>query len=163
MHSILSEGFTMRTLLHPASKFPAGADLALLVSRVALGVILIAHGWQKFNEYTLDGTAASFGDMGVPAPAVAAMFVTAVEVLGGAALVLGVLTPVAGVLNMISLLGALVLVHVQNGVFVQNGGFELVLALFAGLAVIALLGAGKFSVDGLIGRTAAPAAPAAVR
>ena len=145
----------MRTLLHPASKFPAAADLSLLVSRVALGVILIAHGWQKFNEYTLDGTAASFGDMGVPAPAAAAMFVTAVEVLGGAALVLGVLTPVAGVLNMISLLGALVLVHVQNGVFVQNGGFELVLALFAGLAVIALLGAGKFSVDGLIGRTAA--------
>jgi hypothetical protein len=42
-----------------------------------------------------------------------------------------------------------------HGVFVQNGGFELVLALFAGLAVIALLGAGKFSVDGLIGRTAA--------
>ena len=145
----------MRSLLHPASKFPAIADLALLVSRVALGVILIAHGWQKFNEYTLDGTAASFGDMGVPAPAAAAMFVTAVEVLGGAALVLGVLTPVAGVLKMISLLGALVLVHVQNGVFVQNGGFELVLAIFAGLAVIALLGAGKFSVDGLIGRTAA--------
>ena len=145
----------MRTLLHPASKFPATGDLALLVSRVALGVILIAHGWQKFDEYTLDGTAASFGDMGVPAPAVAAMFVTAVEVLGGAALVLGVLTPVAGVLNMISLLGALVLVHLQNGVFVQNGGFELVLALFSGLAVIALLGAGKFSVDGLIGRTAA--------
>ena len=145
----------MRTLLHPASKYPATGDLALLVSRVALGVILIAHGWQKFNEYTLDGTAASFGDMGVPAPAVAAMFVTAVEVLGGAALVLGVLTPVAGLLNMISLLGALVLVHLQNGVFVQNGGFELVLALFAGLAVIALLGAGKFSVDGLIGRTAA--------
>jgi len=145
----------MRTLLNPASKFPAVADLALLVSRVALGVILIAHGWQKFNEYTLDGTAASFGDMGVPAPAIAAMFVTAVEVLGGAALILGVLTPVAGVLNMISLLGALVLVHVENGVFVQNGGFELVLALFAGLAVIALLGAGRFSVDGLIGRTAA--------
>jgi putative oxidoreductase len=145
----------MRTLLHPASKFPAVADLALLVSRVALGVILIAHGWQKFNEYTLDGTAASFGDMGVPAPAIAATFVTAVEVLGGAALILGVFTPIAGVLNMISLLGALLLVHIENGVFVENGGFELVLALFAGLAVIALLGAGKFSVDGLIGRTPA--------
>ena len=87
--------------------------------------------------------------------AIAATFVTAVEVLGGAALILGVFTPIAGVLNMISLLGALVLVHVENGVFVENGGFELVLALFAGLAVIALLGAGKFSVDGLIGRTAA--------
>ena len=145
----------MRTLLHPASKFPAVADLALLISRVALGTILIAHGWQKFNEYTLDGTAASFGDMGVPAPAIAATFVTAVEVLGGAALILGVFTPIAGILNMISLLGALVLVHVENGVFVENGGYELVLALFAGLAVVALLGAGRFSIDGLLGRRAA--------
>jgi putative oxidoreductase len=68
----------MRTLLHPASKSPVLTDLSLLVSRVALGVILVAHGWQKFDEWTLSGTAASFGDMGIPAPTVAATVVTAV-------------------------------------------------------------------------------------
>ena len=145
----------MRTLLNPAHKSQTALDVALLVARVALGVILLAHGLQKLNEYTLAGTAASFADMGVPAPALAAWFVTAVEILGGGALILGLLTPVAGILNIVSLLGAIVLVHAENGVFVQNNGFELVLALFAGLVVIVLLGAGKFSIDGIIGRKVA--------
>jgi putative oxidoreductase len=152
----------MRTLLHPASKSPALTDLALLVSRVALGVILLAHGWQKLNEYTIAGTAASFAQMGIPVPAVAATFATAVELVGGAALILGLLTPVFALLNVANLLGALVLVHAGNGVFVDNGGYELVLALAAGLVVVAILGAGKLSVDGLIGRryTAGLTAPA---
>jgi putative oxidoreductase len=142
----------MRALLHPASKSPVLIDLALLVSRIALGVILLAHGWQKFNEYSVAGTAASFNDMGIPAPTAAAIFATVVEVFGGAALILGLLAPVAAVLNILNLLGALVLVHAANGIFVDNGGYELVLGLAAGLLVIATLGAGKFSADGLIGR-----------
>jgi len=144
----------MRKLLSPAANSPAATDLALLISRLALGVILVAHGWQKFSTFTIAGTAASFGDMGIPAPDAAAVFVTAVEVIGGVALILGVLTPIAAVLNVITLLGALVLVHAENGVFVDQGGFELVLALFAGLAVITMLGAGRISVDALLGRTA---------
>ena len=145
----------MRTLLNPARRSRTAVDVALLVARVALGVILLAHGWQKLHEFTLSGTAAAFADMGVPAPVLAAWFVTAVEILGGTALVLGVLTPVAGILNVFSLLGAMVLVHAKNGVFVENGGFELVLALAAGLAMVALLGAGRFSVDGIIDRKVA--------
>jgi len=142
----------MRSLLHPASKSPVLTDLALLASRVALGVILLAHGWQKFNEYTVAGTAASFNDMGVPAPTVAAIFATIVEIFGGAALILGLLVPVAAALNIVNLLGALVLVHAPNGLFVDNGGYEFVLALAAGLLVVAVFGAGKFSADSLIGR-----------
>lgn len=150
----------MRTLLHPASKSPVLTDLSLLVSRVALGVILVAHGWQKFHEWTLTGTAASFGDMGIPAPTVAATVVTAVEILGGAALILGLLTPVVALLNLANLVGALVLVHAGNGVFVADNGFELVLALVAGLLIIAMLGAGKLSADGILGRSRAVAAAA---
>lgn len=142
----------MRTLLHPASKAPSLTDLALLLSRVALGVILLAHGWQKFNEWTLDGTAAAFADMGIPAATIAATFSTFVEMIGGAALILGAFTPLVALLNIANMLGALVLVHASNGVFVGDNGYELVLALAAGLLVIATLGAGKFSVDGLLGR-----------
>lgn len=144
----------MRTLLHPAAKVPALTDLTLLLSRVALGVILLAHGWQKFDEWTLGGTAAAFDDMGIPAHTAAATFATGVEIIGGLALILGALTPVVAALNIFNLLGALVLVHVSNGVFVGNNGYELVLALAAGLLVIATLGAGKFSVDELISRSA---------
>lgn len=144
----------MRTLLHPARKSPLLTDLALLVSRVALGVILVAHGWQKFNEWTLDGTASAFSDMGIPAAGVAATFATAVEIIGGIALIIGLLTPVFALLNMVNLLGALFLVHLENGVFVADNGFELVLAIVAGLAMIAMLGAGKLSTDGFLGRSA---------
>ena len=142
----------MRTLLHPASKNAALTDVALLLSRVALGLILLAHGWQKLNEYTVAGTAASFAQLGVPSPTAAATFATAVELVGGAALILGLLTPVAALLNIANLVGALVLVHAGKGIFVQNGGYELVLALAAGLGAIAVLGAGKLSLDGLVGR-----------
>jgi putative oxidoreductase len=117
-------------------------------------VILVAHGLQKLNEWTVAGTAGSFAKMGIPAPTVSAYFVTGVEVVAGAALVIGLLTPVAALLNMISLFGALVLVHLENGVFVGQNGFELVLALFAGLAVVAMLGAGRFSTDRLLARSA---------
>jgi putative oxidoreductase len=143
----------MRTVLHPASKAPALTDLALLLSRVALGVILLAHGWQKFDEWTLDGTAAAFADMGIPAATAAATFTTFVEMIGGAALILGAFTPLVALLNIANLVGALALVHAANGVFVGDNGYELVLALAAGLLVIATLGAGKFSVDGLLGRS----------
>ncbi len=143
----------MRNILHPAGKAPALAEIALLVARVALGVILVAHGWQKFDEWTVAGTASSFQEMGIPASSLAAPFVTGVEVIGGLALIVGVFTPVVAVLNMLNMLGALVLVHAQNGVFVGNGGYELVLALFAGLITITALGAGRFSVDGLLRRT----------
>ena len=142
----------MRTLLHPARTTPALRDVALLVARVAIGFILVAHGWQKFNEFTLDGTAAAFGDMGVPAPAAAALFAAVVELVGGLLLIAGLLTPIAAGLNALNLLGAFVIVHVGNGVFVDNGGSELVLALIAGLLVIGVLGAGRYSVDELLAR-----------
>jgi putative oxidoreductase len=142
----------MRTLLHPARTTPVLQDAALLIARVAIGVILLAHGLQKFLDYTLDGTAASFSGMGIPAPAVAAVFAATVETVGGTALIIGLVTPVVAALNVLNLLGALVIVHAGKGIFVDGGGYELVLALIAGLLVVALLGAGRFSVDHLIGR-----------
>jgi putative oxidoreductase len=142
----------MRTLLHPARTTPVLQDAALLIARVAIGVILLAHGLQKFLDYTLGGTAASFTGMGIPAPAVAAVFAATVETVGGAALIVGLVTPVVAALNVLNLLGALVIVHAGKGIFVDAGGYELVLALIAGLVVVALLGAGRFSVDQLIGR-----------
>ena len=142
----------MSTLLRPARTTPVLGDVALLLSRIAIGFVLLAHGWQKYSDYTLDGTTAAFGDMGVPAPAAAALFATVVEIVGGIALVAGLLTPVAAALNIVNLVGALVIVHVTNGVFVDNGGYELVLALIAGLIVVLVLGAGRFSADELLAR-----------
>jgi putative oxidoreductase len=52
----------------------------------------------------------------------------------------------------LNLLGALLVVHARNGLFVDDGGYELVLALIAGLLVIGALGAGRYSADELLTR-----------
>jgi putative oxidoreductase len=136
-------------------KFPWTKDLAVLVARVAIGVVLIAHGAQKFFTFGLAGTVDSFAGMGIPVPEAAALFAAVVELVGGAALVLGAATPVVGLLVALNMLGALVLVHVGNGVFVDQGGFELVAALGAGALVLAATGPGAWSVDNVVGRAVA--------
>ncbi|BCW38338.1 oxidoreductase [Arthrobacter sp. StoSoilA2] len=128
---------------------------ALTVLRVIAGFLFAAHGWQKFNEFTIAGTQASFAQMGVPGASAVAPVVATLELVGGIALILGLLTRVFAALLAIDMLGALFLVHAPAGVFVANGGYELVL-LFAGAALaLALAGAGKISADNaLFGRSA---------
>lgn len=150
----------MTTLLSPVRKYPILDDIVLLLARIALGIILIAHGWQKFNEWTLAGTASAFVDMGVPAPGVTSAIAAVAELGGGLLVLVGLLTPIVAVLNILVLLGAFALVHVQAGVFVENGGYELVIALAAGLLLIAARGAGKFSIDALLPGSPYRAAPA---
>lgn len=137
-------------------------DLAILVARIGIGAVFIAHGWQKLVTNGVDGTAGFFGSVGIPAPKAAAWFAALIEVGGGAALILGLLTPVVGVLLALNMLGAYIFVHAGNGIFVDAGGAELVLALGVGALLLAAVGAGRVSVDALLApvlkrRTAATA------
>ncbi len=133
-----------------ATKTPALATAAQTMLRVVIGFLFAAHGWQKYFQYTLEGTTAAFGQMGVPAAGLVAPVVATLEIAGGIALVLGVLTRLFAVLLTVNMLGALVLVHAPAGVFVEAGGFELVLAMAAGAAAIALMGPGRIAVDRFI-------------
>jgi putative oxidoreductase len=120
---------------------------AITILRVILGFLFAAHGWQKFNEWTIAGTQASFAKMGVPAAEIAAPAVAALELGGGIALVLGILARIAALLLALDMLGALFLVHASAGVFAATGGYELVLLLAAAASAVALTGAGRISVD----------------
>lgn len=151
----------MTRLLAPARTVPGLADAALLVARVAVGFVLLAHGLQKAFEFTPAGTTGAFAEMGVPAAGFAAWFTMLAEIVGGAALILGVLTPVFAVINLVSMIGAIVLVHLPNGVFVTANGYELVLAIAAALVPVAALGAGRWSVDGMIAKATTGAAAVA--
>jgi putative oxidoreductase len=128
-------------------------DLGLLIVRVGLGVVMIAHGWQKYALNTLDGTRQGFTQLGVPFPELAAPGVTALEIFGGAAIILGLLTPLVGLAYAATMIGAIVLVHAPNGFFAGDGGFEFV-GLIAVLSLgLAVAGAGRFSLDhALVGR-----------
>lgn len=129
---------------------PVAAALGRTVLRAVLGVTFLLHGWQKFSEWTLAGTQASFAQMGVPLAEVAAPVVAVLELAGGALLVLGLATRVVAALLALVMLGALVLVHLPAGFFVADGGIELVLLLAAASLFFALAGAGRWSVDHLI-------------
>lgn len=127
---------------------------AITILRIVTGIVFAAHGWQKFNEWTIAGTQESFAQMGVPAASVAAPIVATLELAGGIALMLGVLARVFAALLALNMLGALFLVHVDGGIFASNGGFELVLLLAAAATSVALVGAGRISVDhALFGRS----------
>ena len=136
--------------MNASTNIPALTTATQTMLRIVIGLLFAAHGWQKYVQYTLDGTVAAFGQMGVPAPELVAPIVATLEIVGGIALVLGVLTRVFAALLAVNMLGALFLVHAPAGVFVEAGGFELVLALAAGAAAIALMGPGRISIDRFI-------------
>lgn len=125
--------------------------LGLFIVRVVTGVVFFMHGWQKLVDNGLDGTRAGFEAMDVPLPAVTSVIVTFVELFGGLALIVGALTPWFSVLLLIDMVAAFFIVHVENGFFVTEGGFELVL-LLGGVALgLIFTGAGRFSVDDAVG------------
>lgn len=134
----------------PVTPPPAARDLALLLARIGLGVVFLAHGWRKLRDGGVDGTAAGFAATGVPAPQASAWFATVVELVGGGLLVLGVLVPLVGLLLFLDMVGALVFVHAGSGVFVADGGWELVVALGVGSLVVAASGSGRYGADGLL-------------
>lgn len=125
---------------------PLNLDAALLILRVVLGIIMLYHGWSKLTD--LGGTIEGFTGMGVPLPALSAVFATVAEVGGGILLLVGVLTDVAGLLIAVDMLGAITFVHAKNGFGVSEGGFEWPLALMAMGLAVALAGPGRFAAGG---------------
>jgi putative oxidoreductase len=132
-------------------------DIALLLVRLVLGVVLIAHGWQKLMTKGIDATTEGFAAIGIPAAPVAAVFVIVVEVLGGILVVVGAATALVGVLVALEMLGAVLFVHIGSGVFVSEGGWELAGLVGASALALAAVGSGRLSVDQAVSRRRRPA------
>ena len=120
-------------------------DAGLLVARTLLGVILIAHGWQKIATNGLEATGGAFASMGVPLPEVAAALAAGIELGGGLLLVLGLFTPIAGIAIAGVLAGAFWFVHKDQGIFATDGGWELVAGLGLAAVVFALVLVASFA------------------
>jgi putative oxidoreductase len=126
---------------------PPARDVAVLLARIGVGVVFFAHGWQKLFTNGIDGTAAFFDQAGVPAPTLSAWVAAVIELVGGAALVLGLLVPVVAVLLLLDMLGAWAFVHAGNGLFIEHGGYEFVLVLGSAALLFAAIGGGRYSLD----------------
>ena len=141
----------MRTLsLSPLARL---AGLAPLAVRIIVGIIMFAHGLQKL-QVGPSGFGQGLAGMGVPAPELMAYVVTFVELVGGALLIVGLLSRLAALLLTIDLVVAILLVKLNVGLIAPQGsgaGAELDLALIAGFLVILLAGPGRFSLDYALG------------
>ena len=132
-----------------------GDDVALTILRVVLGVVFLAHGSQKmlglFGGYGFHATMGFFTHMGMPAAV--AFLIICTEFFGGLGLVVGLLTRIAALGIAGLMIGAIFMVHLPNGFFMnwagsQKGeGIEYHLLVLAMSAALLLRGGGAFSVD----------------
>ena len=131
------------------------SDVSLTILRLVLGVVFFAHGAQKmlgwFGGYGFQGTMGFFEHMGMPAPV--ALLIICTEFFGGLGLIVGLLTRIAALGIGVEMIGAVFMVHLQNGFFMnwygtQKGeGFEYHLLAIAVAAALLLRGSGAFSLD----------------
>ena len=135
------------------------AGWGTLALRIPVGIIFAAHGAQKlfgwFGGYGLEGTGEWLASIGLAPGYLMALLAGGAEFFGGLALVFGVLVRPAGVALAVAMLVAIFSVHVDNGLFMSNNGYEFALALLAAALSLVVSGAGRGSLDGLLARSAA--------
>lgn len=120
-------------------------DLALLVLRVVVGLTFFIHGWDKLmGENGIAGVTNFLGSVGIPAAGIMALILTAIEILGGLALILGFGTRLAGILLGLVMIVAIITVKYKVGFL---SGYELDLALLATNIAFILQGGGKYSLE----------------
>ncbi len=131
--------------------FSSTGGYAALLLRVPVGLILAAHGAQKlfgwFGGYGLEGTGQWLASIGLEPGYLMALLAGGAEFFGGLALVLGLLTRPAALVSAFTMLVAIFAVHIGNGLFMSNNGYEYALALFAITLALAVQGAGRFALD----------------
>jgi putative oxidoreductase len=125
---------------------------ARLLLRLVVGVLFIGHGTQKlfgwFGGYGLDATAQGFEKMGARPGRLNAIAASTTETAGGALLVLGMATPLAAAGLTAVMLTAINRVHLKNGPWVTNQGYEYNLVLIAAALALTETGPGPLSIDG---------------
>lgn len=136
------------------SLFSTRAGYGITVLRVIVGLIFMAHGSQKlfglFGGYGLDGTGQYMASLGLNPGYLMALLSGSAEFFGGLALFLGLLVRPAAVVLMVMLVVAILSVHIHNGLFMANNGYEFGLALLGAAVAVLIEGAGRLSVDRLI-------------
>jgi putative oxidoreductase len=145
-------------LLRP-QLFAKVADMKIgrLILRLIVGGYFFGHGTQKlfgwFGGYGPEGTGQFFESIGLRPGKHHALAAGAAEAGGGALLVAGAATPFAASVLTSTMLTAINRVHLKNGPWVTNQGYEYNLVLIAVVLALAETGPGSPSVDDAIGAT----------
>ena len=119
-------------------------DRALLVVRLAVATVFVAHGCAKLFVIGHDGVTGFFTQLGIPLPGVTAWCIALLEFAGGLALAAGLFTRLLALLFIGDMLGAIVFAVFRKGFL---GGYELEFTLASVALCLALAGAGAWSLD----------------
>ncbi|MCM2253128.1 MAG: DoxX family protein [Ramlibacter sp.] len=125
-----------------------------LALRIAAGIIFAAHGAQKlfgwFGGYGLEGTGQWMASIGLGPGYLMALLAGSAEFFGGLALILGLFVRPAAAVLAVTMVVAILSVHIGKGLFMSNNGYEFGLALLVVSISLMISGAGRASVDGLL-------------
>jgi putative oxidoreductase len=130
-------------------------SLGLLVLRVVVGLLLVAHGCQKtagcFGGAGPEKTGAFFESLGLRPGTTMALFAGMSEVIGGLLIALGLFTPVGAAILSAVMLTAIWTAHRSAGLWATEGGFEYNLVLLATFFALSGAGPGNWSLDNALG------------
>jgi|SRR5690606_5771075 len=127
-------------------------DTVGLILRAVVGATMLAHGYNHWRgPGGIAGTERWFGGIGLRPPRMHALASVAVELAAGAALLIGLLTPLAAAAVVGTMVVAGLTAHRGNGFFVFKDGYEYVLVLAVVSVCLSALGPGKISLDHALG------------
>jgi uncharacterized membrane protein YphA (DoxX/SURF4 family) len=114
--------------------------------RIYLGFALVVKGFVYMFQHR--ALVASMEAAGVPfaGPGLAEMVALA-HIAGGLMMAFGILTRIGAIIQIPNLLGAILFVHLKDGLFTANQTLEFALLVFFILCLIAVGGAGRLSID----------------
>jgi putative oxidoreductase len=134
-------------------------DLGFLIARLVIGLLVAAHGAQKlfgwFGGHGLRATGEFFGKLGFQPGRLYATSAGLGELVSGLLIALGFLGPVGPAILLAVMIVAAISVHWKNGLFAASNGIELNLLYATGAFGLALAGFGDYSLDALLGISAA--------
>lgn len=141
-------------LLRAPDESMTSLDIAALFLRAALGITMLAHGYNHaFGGGKLAGTARWFESIGIRPGRIHARLATLTELGSGLLLVLGLAVPLAAAGVVGTMLVALISNHLRNGFFIfrPGEGYEYVLFIILTAAATGALGGGRLSIDHALG------------
>ncbi len=126
-----------------------------LLLRLTVGSQFFGHGTQKlfgwFGGHGLDATANMFDSIGMRPGNRNAIAAGLAEAGGGAGIALGLATPLSASVLTATMLTAVNRVHLKNGPWATNGGYEYNIVLIAAVLALVEVGPGELSFDHLLG------------
>jgi len=138
--------------------FQTDDNVAGFIARLALGVVILPHGLQKllglFGGYGFSATIDFFASQGVPSTV--AFLIIIGESFGAVGLIIGFLSRSAALGISLIMLGAIFLVHLPNGFFMnwfgnqQGEGFEYHILAIGLVLIVLVKGGGRWSIDRLL-------------